>query len=119
MIETIEDILGGGLLEFALLTVVLFGGFGFMMGQAVAMTWRPAWQLVPYAVLLAAGNRFLGFALFGGELLSATGFLVDTMVVGLLASLAFRLTRAAKMLAQYPWLYERSGPFVWRDRLPP
>ena len=115
----IEDVLGGGLLEFVLLTVVLFGGFGFMMGQALAMTWRPAWQLVPYAVLLAAANRFLGFALFGGELLSPTGFLIDVLVVGAIALIAFRLTRVAKMLNQYPWLYQRAGLFGWRDRLPP
>jgi hypothetical protein len=28
------------------------------------------------------------------------------------------VTKARKMVCQYPWLYERSGLFSWRDRNP-
>ena len=45
--------------EFIGVTVILFGGCAFMMGQAIADTWRPAWQNVPYGFLLAAGNHFM------------------------------------------------------------
>ncbi|WP_375731230.1 DUF6867 family protein [Azospirillum sp. B506] len=25
---------------------------------------------------------------------------------------------ARRMVNQYPWLYERAGPFAWRERTP-
>ena len=28
------------------------------------------------------------------------------------------MTRARQMARQYPWLYERTGPFSWRERKP-
>jgi len=98
------------------LTVVLCGGASWMMGQAMALTWRPPVHLVLYAALLAAADRFGSFALFAGELLSATGFLLDWAILGAIAFAAFRATQAAKMTQQYPWLFERSGPFGWRDK---
>src|ERR1700746_1771728 len=52
------------------LTFILFGGGGFLMGQAMAETWRPWWQILPYGALLAIVNEFLGFALFQGPLLA-------------------------------------------------
>jgi len=110
------------------LTIVMFGGGGFLMGQALADTWRPWWQILPYSALLALGNNFLGFALFQGtffvdSLFSKNAkplsealleYLVDFAVIIAFALLAFRLTLARKMPAQYPWLYERAGPFGWR-----
>lgn len=113
---TSADFLGNSPLVFLLLTVVLFGGFGLLMGQAIAITWRPLWQIAPYAALLAATNRFFSYALFEGELLSLSGFVLDFAVVVVLALFAYRATRAAKMVSQYPWLYERSGLFTWRQR---
>jgi len=29
---------------------------------------------------------------------------------------AYRLTLARRMTVQYPWLYERTGIFTWRNR---
>ena len=98
------------------LTVVLCGAASWMMGQALALTWRPPAQLVPYAALLAAADRFGSFALFAGELLSASGFLLAWAVLGAIAFAAFRATQAAKMAQQYPWLFERAGPFGWRQK---
>lgn len=112
----IEELLGGSILEFILLTVVMFGGVGLMMGQALAQTWRPQWYAIPYGVLLAAANRFLSFALFEGTLLSLTGLIIDAVVIAGIALFAYRATLARKMVAQYPWLYERSGLFTWRER---
>jgi hypothetical protein len=41
---------------------------------------------------------------------------IDAAVLMLIAAFAFRLTRARKMVSQYPWLYERVGVFGWRSR---
>ena len=97
------------------LTIVLFGGCGFMTGQALASLWRPWWLVLPYGLMLGAADRFLGFALFHGELLSLAGWLLDSAIVIAIALAAFRLTRARRMASQYPWLVERTGPFSWRE----
>jgi hypothetical protein len=109
-------ILPESLAVFIGLTVVLFGGAAFMMGQALAETWRPAWQNIPYGILLALGCRFLTYALFGADLLSLAGLLASTAVILALAFLAYRLARVRSMVTQYPWLYEPDGPFGWREK---
>jgi hypothetical protein len=98
------------------MTIILMGFCGFMTGQAIANTWRPAWQLVPYALLLGCVDRFMVFALFEGELLSLSGYIFDTAILFAITFAAFRLTQVNKMLSQYPWLYERVGPFAYRAR---
>lgn len=113
-----EGILGASLPVFIGLTLVLFGGAAFLMGQAVAATWRPIWQVLLYGALLTIGDRFLVYALFEGELLSVSGYLVHAVVLIGIGLVAYRLTRAHKMVSQYPWLYERAGLFTWRERLP-
>jgi len=119
-------------ISIGLLTFLMFGGGGFLMGQALAETWRPWWQLIPYGLLLGVGNQFLGFALFKGpfivDSLFPTGsfplgeaildYLIETAVIIAFSLLAFRLTRVRKLVAQYPWLYERSGPFSWKEKMP-
>jgi hypothetical protein len=101
---------------FLLVTVLFMGGCAFMTGQALAATWRPWRQAVPYALLLALADRFLVFALFGGGLLSLPGLLLDAAVLVSITLAAWRLTRARRMAAQYPWLYERTGLLSWRER---
>jgi hypothetical protein len=110
-------VLGVSLPVFIGLVVILFGFAALMTGQALAQTWRPYWHAVPYAALLAAGAQFAGYALFEGGLV-ATGWLVDFLVLLALASLAYRITFAHKMVNQYPWLYERAGLFSWRRKTP-
>jgi hypothetical protein len=105
-----------GLLTFLILTVVLGGGAAWMAGRAIASTWRPAWQIVPYMALLGLAIRFLHYALFGGTLLSIHYYLVDTAVLLIAAFVGFRLMRTTQMVTQYRWLYERTGPFTWRER---
>jgi hypothetical protein len=97
------------------LTLILFGGFAFMTGQALAGTWRPWWQVIPYTLLLGAADRFLGFALFGGDLLSLTGWLFDSAILVAIGLLSYRLTQVRRMAAQYPWLYIRTGLFTLRQ----
>ena len=109
-------ILGASLPVFIGVTVVLFGGAALMTGQAIAGTWRPAWQVVAYGALLALADRFMIFALFGGELLSLSGYLLHAAVLIGIGLIAFRLMRVHKMVSQYPWLYERAGAFGWREK---
>ncbi|MFT5485778.1 MAG: hypothetical protein ACI9JL_002835 [Paracoccaceae bacterium] len=111
-----EALLGTSIGVFVGVTVFLSGFAAFMTGQALATTWRPVWQLWFYGVLLGFADRFLTWALFQGELLSPTGYAIDTAVLLAIALSAFYMTRARQMTAQYPWLYERSGPFTWRER---
>ncbi|MCW8945997.1 MAG: hypothetical protein OQL10_14865 [Sedimenticola sp.] len=96
-------------------TLILFGGAAYMMGQAIAITWRPVLHVLAYGMLLGAGDRFLIFALFGGELTSLAGYLVDTVAIIAIGLLAFRITRVNRMVSQYPWLYRRSGFFSWAE----
>ncbi|MGE4221115.1 MAG: DUF6867 family protein [Alphaproteobacteria bacterium] len=97
-------------------TLLLMGFTAFMTGQGCANTWRPMSQLLPYAALLGCLDRFLGFALFGGQLLLLSGYLIDTAVLLAIAALGYRLTLVRRMTEQYPWLYERAGPLRWRSR---
>jgi len=112
-----EQWLGTSISVFLVLTVCLIGGAAFMTGRALATTWRPVWQVFLYCLLLGGADRFLVFSLFQGRLLLFSGFVIDTAVITLVALAAYRATRARTMAAQYPWLYERTGLFTWRERL--
>lgn len=101
---------------FVLVTVVLGGWVAWMTGRALALTWRPYWQVLAWSLPLGAAVRFIHFALFGGTLLSTHFYLVDLIVVGAIASLGYRFVRARQMTRQYGWLYERSGPLSWREK---
>jgi hypothetical protein len=98
------------------LTLGLFGAAAWLTGQALARSWRPHWHLIPYCMLLAVAARFFDWALFGGVLLSFYGYVLAMETFFPLAALAYRRTRARKMVAQYPWLYELACPFAWRAR---
>ena len=100
---------------FVAVTVIIIGFAAYMTGQALANTWRPLWQLLVYCIMLGFASRFLIFSLFDGELLSMGGYLIDVVVLILIAAFAFRVTRARKMVNQYPWLYERTGLFGWKN----
>lgn len=97
-------------------TVILLGFAALMTGHALAATWRPYWHAIPYCLLLAFGDRFLVWGLFGGDGLSVSGYVIDWIYLLAVASAAYRATRARQMVQQYPWLYERSGVFSWRER---
>jgi hypothetical protein len=109
-------LLGASAGPFAILTVVLFGGAALAAGRALARHWRPLWQVLPYALLLGMGDRFLLYALFDGDLLSPSGYAVAAAILLLFCLFAYRITLARLMLRQYPWLYEAAGPFSWRER---
>jgi len=97
-----------------LVTVVLGGGAAVLTGRAIAKSWRSPWQLIAAMLPLAAAARFIHFALFHGELLSLPSYASDFAVFAAVGLIAWRTTRAAQMVRQYPWLYARSGPLSWR-----
>jgi len=111
-----EALLGNPAGVFLGLTLCVMGFAAFMTGQAMAITWKPAWHAAGYALLLGFADRFLAFALFDGELLSLSGYLIDAAALAAIALVAHRRAQARKMVEQYPWLYERSGAFGWRDK---
>ena len=113
-----EHLIGNSLAVFIGVTCVLAGGAAWMTGQALALTWRPAWQAAGYALLLTLADRFLIFALFEGRLLSLAGFGLDAATLIAIAMAAHRITLAGQMVKQYPWLYERQGLLSWRKRSP-
>ena len=111
-----EALLGTSPAVFLVLTVVLAGGAVTLAGRAIARNWKPAWQVIAAAFGLAAANRFLVFALFGGELLDVGGFLVAFLVIAALGLLSWRLAAVAAMVRQYPWRYERASVLAWREK---
>ena len=102
--------------ELLFVTGILGGGAAWLSGHAIAGTWRPMWHVVGYMALLGAAIRFIHFALFDAELLSALSYLADALYVILVGCFAWRVTRTRQMVRQYPWLYERNGPLTWRER---
>lgn len=109
-------VLGASLGVFIGLTIIIAGGAAIMTGRALADAWKPAWQVVAACIGLTIAERFLVYALFGGELLSLYGFVVHFIVIVALALLAWRLTAVRKMVNQYPWRYERASLFAYREK---
>ena len=111
-----ESFLGTSIGVFIGMTGMFIGFAAWMTGQAIAGTWRPYWQVVLYCILLGGAARFLIYGLYDGELWHLTGYLMDAATLIAIGSFAYFLTRARKMVSQYPWLYERAGLFGWKER---
>ena len=116
-----EAILSVSLPVFIGMTLVLMGGAAIMIGQAVAATWRPVSHVVGYAVLLAIATSFLSQALFYGDPFFHIGgwfhgVVIDAVCHFVYALFAYRVTLVGKMVAQYPWIYERAGLFSYREK---
>jgi hypothetical protein len=105
--------------EVLFVTGILGGLAAWATGRAIAETWRPYHQLVIYMVLLGGAVRFANFVLFEGALFSIPSYFADMLYLLAVGSVAFRFTRARRMVSQYHWLYERTGPLTWRERVPP
>ena len=111
-----ESLLGTSLGVFIGLTVIIIGGAAMMTGRVLADGWKSPLQVVFACFGLALADRFLIYALFGGELLSLSGFLIDFAVLTAMALTAHRLTVVHKMVAQYPWRYERESLWTYRKK---
>jgi hypothetical protein len=111
----VRHLLGGDTGAFFGMTI-LFGIAAVLTGRAMAETWRQAWQIVPTALALGVTEHFLLFALFGAKLWSPGGFAVASVLLLTVIAASYYSARARKMVRQYPWLYEASGPFGWRPK---
>jgi hypothetical protein len=111
-----ESLLGTSLSVFIGLTVIIIGGAAMMTGRALADAWKSPLQVVFACFGLALADRFLVYALFEGELLSLSGFVIDFAVITALALIAHRLTVVHKMVGQYPWRYERASLWSYREK---
>jgi hypothetical protein len=103
---------------FLLVTIIFGGGAAWLSGRAIAQTWRPAWQVFVYSLVLGLAVRFIHFSLFGGTLLSAHYYLIDSAVCMGFGFLGFRAARVAQMVSHYRWINQGNGPLRWRRRLP-
>jgi len=103
---------------FLLVTVILGGGAAALAGRAIAVTWRPWWQILAYMLILAAVVRFFHFALFGGTLLSLHYYAVDSAICMASGFIGFRAARAAQMVTRYRWINQPNGPLRWRRKTP-
>jgi hypothetical protein len=113
-VPLLDTHLGGTII----VTIVMMGFAAWATGRAVAITWRPYWQVIVYPLLLGFVDRGLNRAFAEGELWSLTGYLLDSAFLVGVAMLAHRLARTRRLTAQYPWLYERTGPLGWREKRP-
>jgi hypothetical protein len=114
--EGMQALLGTSLGVFIGLTVIIIGGAAIMTGRALADVWKSPWHVVFACFGLALADRFLVYALFGGELLSLSGFVIGFVVIAAMALIAYRLTLVHKMVAQYPWRYERDSLWSYREK---
>ncbi len=99
--------------EFLFVTVILAGGAAYLAGRAVARSWNSDAQLIFFMVLLTAACRFIHYALFKGTLLSLHYYIVDLVVLLIMAFAGRHATRAKQMATQYSFEYQRSGAVGW------
>jgi small-conductance mechanosensitive channel len=88
----------------------------WMTGRSIATDWKPLWNLALSVLALGFGARFLHFALYEAQFLSLSRYLIDTLVLAIVAYAAYRFTRTNQMTRQYYWLYEKESVFSWRAK---
>jgi len=103
---------------FLLVSIFLGGGAAWLSGRAIALTWRPSWQVFVYSLILGCAVRFIHFSLFGGGLLSLHYYAIDSAVCMILGFLGFRAARVSQMVSHYRWINQPDGPLRWRRRAP-
>jgi hypothetical protein len=103
----------------------LFGEYVFMLlcclaawmiGKSVATDWNGLGQLLVFVLILGFGVRFLHFALYAAQFISPQRYMVDTLVLAIVAYVGYRYTRTNQMTRQYHWLYEKVSPLSFRAR---
>lgn len=97
-------------------TLVLGAGCALLAGRAIALTWRSIWVVAAATIPMGMAVRFVHFALFNETLLAPKTYVLETVVLLIVACLSFQRTRARQMVRQYYWLYEPNGPLSWRLR---
>jgi small-conductance mechanosensitive channel len=96
--------------------ILLCMGAAWMTGRSIATDWKPFWNLAVAILLLGCGARFLHFALYQAQFLSASRYMVDTAILGIVGCLGYQFTRTNQMTRQYHWLYEKVSPLSWKAK---
>lgn len=102
--------------QFFFVTCLLGGWAAWMTGRACAQTWRTRLMLFAYILGLGLGVRFIHHALFEGTMFTLQYYIVDTIVLMVLAFLGYQYTRTNQMVSQYSWLYEKVSPLSWKAK---
>jgi hypothetical protein len=95
---------------FLLVTFLMGGAAAWLSGRAIALDWRPYWQVVLAGFVLAAALRFIHFALFGATFLSLQFYLVDSAICIVFGLAGYRVTRAGQMATQYGFINRLAEP---------
>jgi hypothetical protein len=106
-----------GFWPFFFVTFVIGGATALAAGRAVAATWRPMLQVVPYAAILAAAARFLQYALFDGTffvslespLEGVARWALAYVILIAIAAAGYTVRRTRQMATQYSWLAASGG----------
>ena len=101
---------------FLILTVVFGGWCARIAGRSFAESWRPFYVLPLALLALAAGVRFLHFALFEGTLLSLQYFTADYAILLGFAAWGYLTRRSELMAGLYPFAFKRYGLIAWRNK---
>ena len=104
------------LIQYILMTLILFGWCSFQLGKAMASTWQSITLMFFYTLLLTCFDRFLLFALFEQKLFSLIQFSVDFITLSIISLIAFKITRVNYMVVQYPWKYNKSSLFSYTEK---
>ena len=104
------------LIQYVLMTLILFGWCSFQLGKAMASTWQSITLMFFYTLLLTCFDRFLLFALFEQKLFSLIQFSVDFITLSIISLIAFKITRVNYMVTQYPWKYNKSSLFSYTKK---
>ena len=83
--------------EFFFVTIVLAGSAAYLTGRAVTRSWTSGVQLAGYMILLTAACRFIHFALFNGTLLTLHYYIVDLIILLVIAFIGRQVTRAKQI----------------------
>lgn len=112
ILDMISGVAAAGEYIFMLLCMLA----AWQIGKSVASDWKELSTMVVYTLLLGCGARFLHFALYQAQFISPSRYIVDTLVLLIVAYIGYRFTRTNMMTRQYHWLYEKASPISWKDR---
>jgi small-conductance mechanosensitive channel len=114
------DILSGHIFETRsygeIVFLILCMAAAWMTGRSIANDWKPIWNLVLSVLGLGLGARFLHFALYQATFVSPGRYVLDTLLLAIVAYVGYCYTRTNQMTTQYHWLYEKASPISWRSK---
>ena len=85
------DIFAGHAFFGEFVFMLLCMGAAWMTGRSVASDWKPLWNLALAVLGLGFGARFLHFALYEAVFLSPARYLMDTLLLAVVAYVGFRI----------------------------